>query len=433
LLDNKKITSKLALKNEPGDIVNPVFVITTRYPALMQKSNKKKKRSTLSRLGVAAMLHCWVLPSALAQQDMFSVVTGGSIRHESNLFRRPEATASADTIKTGYVGFRLDKPYSLQRFQLDLTETAHRYEQFDRLNLNATDYRAAWLWAVTPRITGTLSATRTEAPTSFELTGITNQRNVSISEQRLLNFDGWVSGGWHVIGAVAQSDQKSEQPVETRPDFRSTSAEGGIRYVAPSANSISVVRRATEGDYLTPVTIGGLSDRRFHEDETEVRVSWVLTRRSALSGRMSWMERESALPQRNFAGPSADVSYTWTPTGKLSVIAAARRTIGPLQNASFNYSQNQAFSLSPAWQITGKTALRLRAERTTTEYRGTGIVPPTEPAREDTLDTAQLILEWAALRTLTVSARLERQKRSTNIPGLEFEATIGSASAAFRF
>ena len=99
--------------------------------------------------------------SAHADQfDTVNVTAGSLLRYESNVFRSPDGATGPpdhpgknDTASVSYVGIRLDKPLSQQRFQLNATDTVTRYNAFSFLDNNALDYKAAWLWAATQHVT----------------------------------------------------------------------------------------------------------------------------------------------------------------------------------------------------------------------------------------------------------------------------------------
>ena len=371
------------------------------------------------------------LPAAAELPNILNVSVGGSVRQDSNLFRQPDGQKTAETINNGYIRLSIDKAFSQQRFQLEATETATRYTNFKQLNYDALNYKGAWYWRVTPWISGTLSADRSKSLTAFEDT-LGNQRNVSIRENRAFNVDGLLYGGLHLIGGVSQSDQTSEQLIQTQPDFRSVSVNAGIQYVTRAGNSMSALRRTTEGKYqnlpLNP------TQPDYTQDETELKATWTLDGKSSMTGRLAWLKRsQDGAPQNDFSGPASDIALNWTPTGKLALAFAASRSTGPLQNPSFNYVVNDTLSFTPTWSLSAKTAVNLNIARKTLEYRGRGLVPPIGPARSETIGSVAIGFNWVAMRNLSVGANLENQKRSSNVPGLDFSTTISSITAALTF
>ena len=373
----------------------------------------------------------WLAPPAAAQQDVFNVTVGGSVRQDSNLFRKPDGQETSETINSAYVQLRFAKDLSQQRFQFEATETAIRYANLSRLNYDALNYKGTWNWHVTPRISGTLSADRSKSLAPFEDT-LGTQRNVSILENRAFNIDGWLYGGWHLLGGISQSDQSSEQQIQTQPDFRSVTVDAGVKYITRAGNSISAQQRTTDGKYQNLTVNPTQPD--YTQDESELRATWALDGKSSMTGRLAWLKRsQDGAPQRDFSGPAGDIAFNWQPTGKLALAFAASRSTGPLQDPSFNSVVNDTLSFTPTWSLSAKTAVNLNLARKTLEYRGTGTVPATGPARSDTLDSMRIGFTWAAMRSLSVGASLETQKRSSNTPGFDYNATIGSINAALTF
>src|SRR5436305_9330715 len=110
-------------------------------------------RRLLTRAVCAAMAMFVCLPAVADDFDTLNVVAGETLSHDSNVFRVPSSSgppagfsSKSDVFNTHFVGLRLNKPYSLQRFQADVTKSATRYNNFSTLDTDTLNYRAAWLW-----------------------------------------------------------------------------------------------------------------------------------------------------------------------------------------------------------------------------------------------------------------------------------------------
>ena len=273
-------------------------------------------------------------PAVADQYDALNVVLGTSLTHDANVFRLPDDappptgfSTKSDLISVAYAGVRIDKPYGQQRFQLDATGTYTRYNTFSFLDFGAFEYRGAWLWHLTPRVSGTLSAERKQALIPF--TDFRSfERNVNTTDRRNFNLDGWVSGGWHLLAGASQSETKSEVQFQAE-DSRMIAGEAGVKYVAGSGSSVAVTRRSSQGDYLNRVVDPvNFFDNRFRQDETELKVAWNVSANSTLNGRLSALERRHEhFAQRDFSGTTGQLDYTWTPTSKLRLAFSARRDI----------------------------------------------------------------------------------------------------------
>jgi len=374
----------------------------------------------------------WGLPVLTTKPLTF--VGGTSYAQDANLFKTP--TASADTITTTGLGLRVNKPYSLQVFQFNINKTYNRYSTFSYLNNAALDYRAAWQWSLTPRISGTMSRDYRESLVPFQEISGSTSRNLRTSEINAFSADAWVTGGWHLLGSINKSAQRSGQSVLASPDTFSLARELGGRFLALSGNSITFTQRSTNGGYLnasaaTPV----LTANGFRREESEFRGNWRLTGKSTVSGRIAWFEhRQSASSQYDVAGLVGDVTYLWLPTATLQLSLKGQRTLTPTPDPVYTKVVNTVYSLSPTWTMSSKTALRLRLDSSRYAYGGAGTTPLVGPARVDTLNTAELGMSWAALRSLTLDASLQWQQRHSNsIVPIGFDDTVAKVSASVAF
>src|SRR5438067_10316116 len=121
---------------------------------------------------------------------------GGSISWDTNFFHSP--SARDERISTAYAGLNIDKAYAQQRFRLDLTETAYRYENFPHLDFNGLNYAGAWTWRFTPRIGGALTAAQDQSLADYGEFRQPGQLNVRTMQNFLASVDAELFGGWHL-------------------------------------------------------------------------------------------------------------------------------------------------------------------------------------------------------------------------------------------
>jgi len=240
----------------------------------MRCTTKAKHRSHLA--AVSAVVAALFARPAAAD---FNVVTGGSVTYDSNIFRLSSSadpqtalgrTSKADVTKLFYAGIKYDKQYSLQRLQLDVTQSWSRHVDFPRLDFDSLEYRANWQWYVTPKLSGTVHADRSKALVSFEDFSGT-QRITRINETRRFSLDANPVGGWHALGGVSEKVQSSSQRVLASLDYRLAGPELGVKYETRAGGFLMYTHRSRDGDYLNrdldPVA---LLDNRFVETEDEL-------------------------------------------------------------------------------------------------------------------------------------------------------------------
>lgn len=394
----------------------------------------------------AVVLACGLGSAQAAPGDTLNFVLGSALRHDDNLFRlpdnRPPPTAaggqssrSERTVAT-YAGIRLDKTYSLQRFRIDATATAYRYRTYDELDFSARDYNAAWLWSVTPRLTGVLAAERTERQTDFaDFRGLSRD-NRQINETRRIEADWWATGGWHLLAGGSTIDSTNDSAFTAVGSFRQDNTEYGLKYVSAADNSIALVRRDGRGEYTgrrLDTSAGSRQlDTGYDKADTELRALWRASGKSAFDARLGHLERtHDHFPGRDFSGTAGRILYTWTPTGKLRIQLEALRDLVSFQEDRNSYYISRYASLQPRWQATAKTAVRLRLDLGKRDYRGP-IVPVAE-LREDTLRGAQLGANWQPWPILLLDAFVGRERRTSNLAGLDYDAKLAGLTLELRF
>lgn len=364
------------------------------------------------------------------------IAAGASVTHDSNFFRDPGLlrAVESETITTAYAGLRIDKPYAQQRFYLDVMATVYRYDKFNDLDFSGLNYFGAWYWHLTPRISGTLSASRTEAPTQFQYT-LSRQSNVTIDESYVFNLVGNVSGGWHVLLGASAVDRTSEQSsLQSVPDYTEYRGEAGIRYAVRPGTQVDALWRRIDGNQAAQVLSGVVVAREdnYKEDQTELSVTWGISAKSTLFGRATYVDRRyEQTPQFDFSGTAGEIRFDWRPTSKVDVMASAARNLYPFQGGiQSNYRVSNTFSLVPGWRPTATTRLYLDLRLTDEEYPTT---TGSSTEREDTIERAILGFDWRALRNLSIGATVAYEQRTSSVALAEYEVTLGRLSATLVF
>jgi exopolysaccharide biosynthesis operon protein EpsL len=378
----------------------------------------------------------------VAAQDLFTLRLGATATRDDNVFRLPESAPDPqlargiqgkdDRVTSAYVGVGLDKAYSQQRFTLEATESATRYEKFSSLDTEAFNYRGEWQWRFTSRLSGTLSADRRESLALFNETGLDVQPNEVTVTNRRLGLVASLFAGWQLLGGAGESKRKNSRPFLAQPDTRESNVEAGVRYTAPSQTALTFMRRLRRGssvrdsgDALTFGTGG------FEVYETEVSVSWLVTGRSTLNGRLTRIDRHLVeAPQRDFSGTGVELSHRWNLTAKLSLLSSMQRTLTPfVVDTRASYRVDDTLAFAPTWQATTKLGFGVRGYRQETQFRG-AVTPLSAPAREDVIHGVAATADWALHRILTLNASLRRERRASNEAPFNFEATIANVGAA---
>ena len=368
-----------------------------------------------------------------------------TLTHDTNLLRLPKnvnpvaaagVSSKADTSSATAVGLRIDKEYALQRFQIDVTETAYRHTNLSFLNYQALEYRGAWLWRVTPRWSGVVATDRVVTLASLADTAIAqrNRRNLQTSENLRLTLDGSLGGGWHVLLGGFVSQVKFDQAILPQNSTRTRGADAGVRYVSAAGNSVSLVQRATQGDFLNRAAdVATVTDNGFRRNETELRMDWNVSGKSLIQSRLAWSGvHHEHFAARDFSGFGGEVAYVWSATDKLRLDVVARRDLSQWWQTSSSYRVDDTLSIAPTWRASSKTNVRFRLDRKHSDFLGP-VFPLTSPLRSDTAYLALVGVDWTPVPNVVLDAGLQRQRRSSNTALVDFDSTIASINARVRF
>jgi hypothetical protein len=166
--------------------------------------------------------------AALPQDRPVMLRVGGSLSWDSNIFRRPAGSARQERVSVAYAGLSIDKPYAQQRFRLDVTETAYRYENFSHLDFEALNYLGAWNWRLGPRLSGTANAAREKSLADYGEFRDPSRRNVRTTENFRVAADAWLFGGWHALGALIHVQNRYSVPFPEEGSYRASGGEAGV-------------------------------------------------------------------------------------------------------------------------------------------------------------------------------------------------------------
>lgn len=376
-------------------------------------------------------------PNAMAdEQDALNFVGGVSTLHDNNLFKA-RANEQSEQITSVFAGLRLDKQYSLQRFRANATITNNSYRSNDFLNFTSKNYDLAWLWALTPKLTGTLSAARTESLNNFNdlrASGeVVQQQNINTSQNQLFRADFAPGGGWHLLAGVSRNTLKNSETFNAVSGFSANSVDVGVKYDFASASSITLMNHIRKGKYDDrPLSQADLLDNGYKEREHEVRLNWILTAKSQLSLVASYLNREhDNFSSRDYSGMQGGLTYNWLPTSKISVAISAQSSLSAFQSNDSSYTRNNTLSISPSYALSERIKLTGNVSVSKREFLGDGVIDAS--GRRDDIRTIGIGAQWSPLRYLNLGFNILRSNQSSNINTFDYDDTTASVSADVLF
>ncbi len=369
------------------------------------------------------------VPQVLADQPLVWRA-GVQWQHDDNVLRSSQAPL-ADRIGVASAGVRLDQTYGRQRLELDAQIEGYRYDRASQLDFNALNYLAAWNWGLGPQWSGRLSLQRRQYVDRFGQTRDDSGliRRIESSESAQVGYR--LGQGWQALAGLYARRQDQNDPAE--PDLTINGAELGLRYSLPSDSTLAYWFRRGRGQYSGAALTAGAGD--FDEGEHALELTGLLSDRLRINGQVAYLQREhQQLRERDFSGIVARAGFNWAISAKTSLGAGFVRELAAYQSSDASYFEGYRGFVTPQWQASAKTSLRLRFEGGQRQYKGAPVGAPVGvPSRRDTLEMASLELQWQALRQLSLSATVQRDERRSNQPGAQYRARIVALSAQAGF
>src|SRR5450830_99109 len=141
------------------------------WSSTTKRLTKHMRLQILSWQTAALLLTGANTPVWAQTQDTVTFTASATQMTDSNLFRLPASTdfitrigkpSAEEHIGITSLALNFSKAYSQQRIELGLNLIDYKYQNFSYLSFTASNYNAAWRWALTPRLVGSLSTDRKE-------------------------------------------------------------------------------------------------------------------------------------------------------------------------------------------------------------------------------------------------------------------------------
>jgi exopolysaccharide biosynthesis operon protein EpsL len=363
-------------------------------------------------------------------QDHLEFWAAENLTRDTNVFRISDhqsptvigALKRTETIATTHLGASLDVPFSQQRLQASYNVYSSRYRNFKDLNNEGHTARAQLMWGIIHQVNGTVGYSESKGLASFA--------NIQSRTPDMLNVrQTWLTANWSInpslraSGGLAAAQNKHSDLARRLNDIETTTGDVGLAYVTPKDDSVGLVGRVEKGRLPRAATISGLTfNNNYDQYGAGATVAWVLNGLSRLDGRLEWVRRTyEEATQRNYGGPIARALYTWTPTAKLTVVAAALREFGPAEEINSSFVLVRGYYIRPQWTVTDKITIQGNLESNITDYRGDPVTGASYTNHERLYGAS---ITYRPLRKVLLSAGVNRDTRFSTLPLGDFDVLV---------
>ncbi|MFW5439982.1 MAG: XrtB/PEP-CTERM-associated polysaccharide biosynthesis outer membrane protein EpsL [Methylophilaceae bacterium] len=369
----------------------------------------------------------------LAKVKAVNFVAGVIRKHDDNLFRTENNTKS-DNLTSFHAGLKLDKKISLQRVTAKVVISHNRYNKNDHLNFTSKAFEAAWHWALTPRLTGKLSADRTEKLNDFNDTRNTS-RNVRVTQNQQFLADFNPGGGWHYLAGLSRKSLKNSNTFNEDASFSANAVDFGVKYVFPSTSSITFMNHARKGKYDDrKINQALLFDDKYKEYESALALDWLLTVKSRVNVGASYLKREhDNFSKRDYSGLQGHINYDWQPTKRIKVGLNAKSILSTYQTDVDSYTRKNELALKPTYALTPKVRIKGHLDVSERKFLGSGYNAATSSSRVDGYKSAGIGVEWRPTRQSSVELSWLRYDLNSNNNAFDYKGNVAALSGKIEF
>lgn len=365
--------------------------------------------------------------------DTVNFLIGTDYRHYDNLFLLPEGVSPggsakrSDNVLATNFGINLNKKYGLQTFKFDYSHIDNKYDNADFLNFNSNNYNAAWLWALTPSLTGYLSSQRKVDLIPFIDNRNSNTQNVRTLELQLFTFDWSPHNVWHLLGGYTKVNSVNSQTFLQETSFKLDAFDVGVKYTLPSDSFIALKLRTSNGENQE-INISNQVGKGFSENEAELSAFWKLTGKSSLKANLGHnIHSDDEYNLRDFSGYFGGVNYSWDASEKLNISANLTRKLSSYQDVTSSYTVNDELSIRPTWALTSKVVIGGSLLASKRKFLGDGpSASATTSTRIDDGFTYGMNVTWMPRSTMQFGVTLQHDERDSNFADRDFSSnTVG--------
>ena len=397
---------------------------------------RHNKNALLKFTLAASWLLCqFATTSACADSDdTINFLIGTDYRHYDNLFLLPDgqnpgggAERSDNVLKTNF-GIKVDKKYSLQEFKFDYSHIDNKYENADFLNFNSNNYKAVWLWSLTPSLRGNLSSERNVDLIPFtDRDRNSNTQNIRTLEMQMFDFDWSPHNVWHLLGGFTKLESTNSQTFLQETSFKLNALEAGVMYSFPSSSYIALKLRKRNGENQE-INLPNQIGKDFSENEAELSSLWKLSGKSKLTTNLGHnVHTDDTYALRDFSGYFGGVNYSWDASAKLNLGVNLIRRLESYQDVNSSYVVSDVLSIRPTWALTSKVTLGGYVSASKRKFLGDGPSSlAAAPTRVDDGFRYGVEATWAPRRTMRLGVNLQHDERNSNVINSDFSSnTVG--------
>lgn len=367
-----------------------------------------------------------VIPFYVVADELDTLQLRASVNqaYDTNLFKRANNEVS-EQITRYTVGVKLDKTYSLQRIILDAWLVDNKYHENDYLDFLGKNYNAAFLWSLTPSLTGSLISRRTESMNNFGdfLNNAKNVRTQTFNEFTAKYSPHKTLG---VILGVSQNKLENSQTFTAITDFDAKGVDYGLSYDFASGAYIKFLFHNRNGGFeQRPLDPVNAFDNGYNEREYEFDLFVQEEGKSKLSAKLGHVSRDyDNFTVRNYEAYIGNVNYELIVTGKTKGNIVLSRTAAPFETANTTYSISDTLSTRLTYDFSSKIQAGLNLRYSERDFEGRARFDTS--GRVDKEKSFGGFISWNPTKNIGLSLMSTQSYRDSTVSRFDYDDNLTS-------
>jgi exopolysaccharide biosynthesis operon protein EpsL len=394
--------------------------------------------------GRAALVAAWLAAGALAAagearalwDDRLELSASHAVYRDDNVLRLPQdAGAAADNYRITSLGVRLEAPVGRQRLHGALALSRVRYDTFDRFDFDGHDASALWQWRPGDERQGALGVSQRRALASLASVqdGVQSTvPNVLTTRRAYASGETLIAARWQLALEASRLEQGNAAAERLPNDLELDRGEARFAYASRAQNRLGLRARQSRGALPNPQQVAGMGvDNSYRQRELGAFLDWrpgPHTRLRAHAGRVRRAYEQ--LPVRDFEGGIWELTLDWAPTGSLELAAIAQRDISDSEEINVSFVLAERIALQAKYRPGAHTELNAALQTSDRRYLGDAAqVLGAAPARSERVSSAGLAVSYLPHPRVTLSLSLRRERRASEMAGMDYTANVASVGA----
>lgn len=377
------------------------------------------------------LLVCLLLPMHASAEGMVNLIpyVSADMTFDDNVFRFGSAQVAqatfgdskrSDVIKRFDTGMTANINVSRQVLRLNATVMESRYNHFDLLDNQATNYGLYWDWQLGNLLSGNIGMSQSSSMAGFAeiRTAVKNIRDI---ETKTASARYLFHPSWSVSGSLTEQLQANDAVSFRIGDREDTTKRLALTYRNAIGNSIEL--SYSEYETLFPNRRVSIFGDSTIQDTLGLAITWspdALWRISASVAKVDVHYPENSI--FDVEGKNLRTSVSYLPTDKTTLSGSIYKEISPVQDLFATFIETRGVQLNPTWQITSKLNLNGQIAVEHREFLGDpGVFSGSSGARSDISRTRSLGLRYQVQRNTSIRVQYSGEDRSSTSDNRSYE------------